>query len=311
MKKSSVLMAITGLALTGAAIVIAIKINKKQEQREKEEREEKKKEEIQDLSDLKVPEETLISIIENEKDSGFVTKLHKILTHSPKWDDGQLDAERYLQGEEAVVHISQSLYKNQPQIDFYVTVPNYVKRSYAFPKIQDFKEALNGVSKELYILGAPRPFITLEAWMIIETEGGEQKIMRVNPEYYASKKDEHSDGTKAFYEGFIRDSSEKEKENLEEYLQSRIEKGITVKEVFLFWRVSFRIKTPTNKEGITLSQAASISRLFLDMEVGKDNIINYELLVFHTPTPNPEFLDRSCMSTEILDLKGSKIEVEY
>ena len=30
------------------------------------------------------------------------------------------------------------------------------------------------------------------------------------------KKDEHSDGTKAFYEVFIRDSSEKEKENLEE-----------------------------------------------------------------------------------------------
>ena len=41
MKKSSVLMVITGLVLTGTAIVIAIKINKKQEQREEEEREEK------------------------------------------------------------------------------------------------------------------------------------------------------------------------------------------------------------------------------------------------------------------------------
>ena len=305
-------MAITGLALTGAAIVIAIKINKKQEEKEQEEKEEKKREEIQDLSDLKVPEETLISIIENENDSGFITKLHKILTHSPKWDDGQLDAERYLQGEESVIHVSQSLYKNQPQVDFYITVPNYVKKSYAFPKIGDFKEALTKVSKELFILGTPRPFIILEAWMIVEIgQEKEQKIMRVNPEYYSSKKDEHSDGTKAFYEAFIRDSSEKEA--LEEYLKSKTKKEITVKELFLLWRVSLKIKSPTNKEGegISLSQAAVISKLLLEMEVGKENTVNYEMLVFHTPTTNPEFLDRSCMSTEILSLKGNVIDVEY
>ena len=304
MKKSSVFLTVgVGVALTGLAIFVASKLVKKQEKIEAEKKEEEKKGEIEGLSELKLPEETLVEIIEGQK-GGFCEKLHRLLTRSPRWSDDNLDLERYLApGCGNAIHVSQSLYNNSPQLDIYLVVPEYPKKSYAFTKIGEFKSCLDNLSRGWRC----HPFTMLELWAVVDKEGkDDQKLIRINPDYYKGKKSQKNDGTKEFYEEFIRNNSS-EQEKLEEYL------GTSVVEIALFWRISFRMKTESYKEGIDLAEAARVLKSLIEGEITGSNgtSVGYDIIVFHSSVPTDETLKRNELSMDLLSLDGTTYTVEY
>lgn len=307
MKKSSVILTVgVGVALTGLAIFAASKLVKKQEKKEAEKKKEERKGEINDLSELKLPEETLVEIIESQK-GGFCEKIHKLFTHSPEWSDGLLDLEKYLEpGCGNAIHVAQSLYNNSPQLDIYLVVPEYVKKSYAFPKIGEFKSHLDSLSRGWRC----RPFTMLELWAVVVDKGGkdsdDQKIIRINPEYYKENRSPKNDGTKEYYELLIRNNSS-EREKLEEYL------GTSVVEVALLWRISFRMKTESYKEGIDLAEAARVLKSLIDGEITGSNgtSVGYDVIVFHSSVPTEETLRRDELSMDLLALDGTPFTVGY
>ena len=308
MKKSSVFLTVgVGVALTGLAIFVASKFVKKQEEKEAKRKEEEKKEEINNLSELSLPEETLVRIIEN-REGGFTEKIHRLLRHSPRWSDDYIDLERYIKpGCGNAIHVSQSLYNNKtPQLDIYLVVPEYVKKSYAFPKIGEFKSCLDNLSRGWRC----HPFTMLELWaVVVDKEGKEpddQKIIRINPEYYKDKSSQKNDGTKEYYELLIRNNSS-EQEKLEEYL------GTSVVEIALLWRISFRMKTESYKEGIDLAEAARVLKSLVETEITGSNgtSVEYDIIVFHSSVPTEETLSRRALSMDLLALDGTTYTVGY
>jgi hypothetical protein len=67
-----------------------------------------------------------------------------------------------------------------------------------------------------------------------------------------------------------------------------------------------------NGEGITLAQAAKVSRSLLEIEIGREeNTVSYDIMVFHYTTPEPEILNRTQMSTDIIAINGDVLDVEF
>lgn len=315
MKKGSVLPWAAAAVVTAGIVALAIHIVNKQEKKEDEEKQSQRASELEEMEHLGVPEETLEQILD-KKEGGFTEKLQYLLRHSPHWSDDVLSEETYLNpGDEDIlpIHVSQSMFKDYGQLDLYLEMPDYTDKSYTYPKVRDFKDALSQMSKKFWEI-ADRPFIMLEAWCVVAVgeEKREQRIVRVQPEYYADKKDDNSDGTKKFFESFQNKSThDEEKEKLEKFLSTKYNKPVEVGKVNLMWRVSFRFKS--EKGGIDLSGASKVLKELIDnFEITREgNRIKYESILFHSSELTVETSTRSEMSVDLIALNGETFQIEY
>jgi len=155
----------------------------------------------------------------------------------------------------------------------------------------------------------------LEAWAIVAVGENEreQRIVRIPPEYYVSKKDDNSDGTKKYFEEYqAKSSHDEEKEKLESYFSKKYKKPVEVGKVVLMWRISFRFKNE-HHDGIDLSSASKVLKELLDnFEVSRDgNVVKYNIILFHSSCLTEETTSREELSVDLIGLNGKSFQIIY
>jgi len=290
---------IAGIVVTITVIGTLVYVFKKTKKEEEEEEVKKEEEKIQVLDDLGVSRDTLDKVMNKGE---FVTRLQYLIRHSTKWSDELLDEDKYIENPEIpVIHISQSAdeYPGQypGQVDIYLEVPEI---NFRYPKIGEYKTAIIKALPK----GKDHYPIALELFVVInkKEEGKyEQRFIRVLPESYKSYKDDGTDGTLNFYYHSLKDRSD-----LMEILTKRFGKEVSIVKMVLMWRVSFPLKEDTiQKVPLFLNE-------IVKMGVGeKDNIVTYNMLLFHAVDLNYETVYRNELSVDLISLKGEVFTLQY
>ena len=292
---------IAGIVVTITVIGTLVYVFKKTKKEEEEEEVKKEEEKIQVLDELGVSKDTL----DKATDKGeFVTRLQYLIRHSTKWSDELLDEDKYIDDPDIpVIHISQSAGeypgKYPGQVDIYLEIPEI---NFRYPKVGEYKTAIIKALPK----GKEHYPINLELFVIInrKKEGKlyEQRFVRVLPESYKSykKDDDGTDGTLNFYYHSLKNRSD-----LMEILNNRFGE-VSIVKMILMWRVSFTLKEDTiQKVPLFLNE-------IVKMGVGeKDNIVTYNMLLFHAVDLNYETVYRNELSVDLISLKGEVFTLQY
>jgi len=234
----------------------------------------------------------------------LVESIQQTLYRSKDWDDDMINEiinPDVVLEKEAVLHLVETEFREKKQLDFIFELPNYTSGSYKFPKIKDFKVAIDKAAEEMWahkVVNSSRPYKRFEGYVVVNViQNGDETskttyIKRIPSEWYKNYHTEANDGVARFYEDY--NDPKKQEEIKQELLKNFLDNYVTgplegfefeVVEMFLGWRISFLIQGNNRGQGINLISAMKcIQYIVDDFEVRRDGgnkVIKYDHILFH------------------------------
>jgi hypothetical protein len=257
----------------------------------------------QDLAELGVDTETLknhgVSLNED-----LVRSIQQTIYRSKNWDDeminGIINPDIVLE-ENAVLHLVENEFRGKKQLDFIFELPNYTEEAYKFPKIKDFKVAIDKAAEEMWahkVVQSNKPYKRFEGYVAVNViQNGEEDsersyIKKIPCEWYRDYATEANDGVARFYEDY--NDPKKHEELKQRLLKNFLDNYVTgpregfefyIADVFLGWRISFQVQGNNRGQGINLITAVKCIQYIVDeFEVrrnGGNKIVKYDHILFH------------------------------
>lgn len=257
----------------------------------------------QDLAELGVDTETLknhgVSLNED-----LVKGIQQMIYRSKDWDDDMINEiinpDTVLE-KDAVLHLVETEFRGKKQLDFIFELPNYTEEAYKFPKIKDFKMAIDKAAEEMWahkVVKSNKPYKRFEGYVVVNViQNGDEDsersyIKRIPCEWYKDYATEANDGVARFYEDY--NDPKKHEELKQGLLKNFLDNYVTgpregfefhIADVFLGWRISFQVQGNNRGQGINLITAVKCIQYIVDeFEVRRDGgnkIIKYDHILFH------------------------------
>lgn len=315
---------VLGCVLAAAGLTYCIVKKAKKAESDIEEQENKDQE---DLAEIGVDTETLrnhgVSLTED-----LVRGIHQTIYRSTDWDDDMINNiinPDIVLEENAVLHLLETEFKGKNQLDFVFEIPNYTKEAYKYPKIRDFKLAIDEAAEEMWahkVVQSDKPYRKLEAYIAVnvikdkDVDNMRSYVKKIPCEWYKDYANEANDGVARFYEDYNDPKKHEEiKRELKDKFISNYVAGNSenyefhVAEIFLAWRISFQVQNKNRRNGINLISAVKcIQYLIEEFEIRRDNgnkVIKYDHILFH------EADGSSDLPANFIDLNGRLEEYTY
>ena len=257
----------------------------------------------QDLAELGVDTETLknhgVSL-----HSDLVRSIQQTIYRSKNWDDEMINEiinPDIVLEENAVLHLVENEFRGKKQLDFIFELPNYTEEAYKFPKIKDFKVAIDKAAEEMWahkVVQSNKPYKRFEGYVAVNViQNGEEDsersyIKKIPCEWYRDYATEANDGVARFYEDY--NDPKKHEELKQRLLKNFLDNYVTgpregfefyIADVFLGWRISFQVQGNNRGQGINLITAVKCIQYIVDeFEVrrnGGNKIVKYDHILFH------------------------------